>query len=640
LLSGKKTVLSFPERIIGTFMLGLTQIILTELFLGVLFQKLYAIPLLALNAVVSGLVLFCALSGRVKLGNGVIAHSLLKEPRDKLKTLFSLLRHDWLLPILAVLAFIIVSWTIFLGYLFPSYTWDGLWYHLPIVGYILQSGAIEEINNHFFIDQFINIFPKNIELFFLWNIIFLKSSTIVDLSQLLFAIMGIAVVFSICRKMGIQQELSLCAGLLFFFTPIIILQSTTNYVDVAITVLFLTALNFLLPLGESDHKALHIATHRRYRLVLAGLSAGVLLGSKGSGPLFLAILTSVVFGQELKQQSIRMNRNFYTFEVMKHAVKNTMLYFILPAVIVGGYWYGKNWVLYGNPVYPMDISFFGFTLFKGLYKGIIEPAPEVINRLSFFERPIYVWMENIRYYLYDSRLGGLGPLWIIIFVPSVVFSLIYAAKKKMKTFLVMAFVIIAAFFFYPRNWTPRYIIFIVALGAVSFAVMLDYFQQRRTGIKVIALILVLYTCFALPSPAVTPQQIEKFLALTAHERTVARQGAFNIDLQARQEYGHWIWISNNIQKDDVLAFTFEPLFHAPLWNTSFTSSIAYVKAEQYREWIKALNGAGTTHVLVRTNSREDKWIRASYSLQWLGAKETFKVKYADENYTIARYQRG
>jgi hypothetical protein len=515
-----------------------------------------------------------------------------------------------------------------------------LWYHLPIIGYILQSGAIEEIANHSFIDQFINIFPKNIELFFLWNMIFLKSSTIVDLSQLLFAIMGIAVVFSICRNMGIKQQSSLYAGLLFFFTPIIILQSTTNYVDVAITVLFLSALNFLIPFDEIEKKALRVATHRKYRLLLAGLSAGLLLGSKGSGPLFLVILTSVVFGQELRRHSTCMNTNFYKSAVLKHAVKHTTKYFILPALLVGGYWYGKNWVIYGSPVYPMNISFLGFTLFKGLYKGIIEPAPEIINRLSFLERPIYVWMENIRYYLYDSRLGGLGPLWIILFVPSLIFSLIYAVKNRNKTFLIMAVTIIAVFLFYPRNWTPRYVIFIVGLGAVSFAIMLDYFEQRQGGIKVIALILVLYTCFAVPTPAIIPQKIEQFLALPPHERTLARHAPFNIDLNARQEYGYWIWISNNIQKGDSLAYTFEPLFHAPLWNTSFTSSITYVKDDEYGEWVKALRSSHATHVLVRTNSREDKWIRASYSLQWLGAKEKFMVEYVDKNYTIALFYKG
>ncbi|MEF9426144.1 MAG: hypothetical protein L0956_02850 [Candidatus Mariimomonas ferrooxydans] len=73
-----------------------------------------------------------------------------------------------------------------LGYLFPSFTWDALWYHLPMVGYIMQSGAIQEVPASSFIIQFINSLPKNIELLFLWNIIFLKNDTIVDLTQLFF----------------------------------------------------------------------------------------------------------------------------------------------------------------------------------------------------------------------------------------------------------------------------------------------------------------------------------------------------------------------------------------------------------------------------------------------------------------------
>jgi hypothetical protein len=65
---------------------------------------------------------------------------------------------------------------IFLGYLFPSYAWDALWYHLPMVGYIMQSGSIEKPTQ--FIDQLIIYFQKYGALL-LWNTIFLKSDIIV-----------------------------------------------------------------------------------------------------------------------------------------------------------------------------------------------------------------------------------------------------------------------------------------------------------------------------------------------------------------------------------------------------------------------------------------------------------------------------
>ena len=67
---------------------------------------------------------------------------------------------------------------------------------------------------------------------------------------------------------------------------------------------------------------------------------------------------------------------------------------------MGGYWYIKNWVLYNNPVYPMDVSLFNITLFKGSYDVWIngwinvwraDPAFDIINQLFPFSRPFYVW---------------------------------------------------------------------------------------------------------------------------------------------------------------------------------------------------------------------------------------------------------
>lgn len=39
-------------------------------------------------------------------------------------------------------------------------------------------------------------------------------------------------------------------------------------------------------------------------------------------------------------------------------------------------------------------------------------------------------------------------------------------------------------------------------------------------------------------------KITEFLKLPPKERIVARHAPFNIDFQAHQEYGFWIWVNN------------------------------------------------------------------------------------------------
>ncbi len=57
----KKEDLSFADRLIGSFILGLAQIIATEMLLGVVFKQLYAAPLFMLNIILSSSVFIAAL---------------------------------------------------------------------------------------------------------------------------------------------------------------------------------------------------------------------------------------------------------------------------------------------------------------------------------------------------------------------------------------------------------------------------------------------------------------------------------------------------------------------------------------------------------------------------------------------------
>jgi hypothetical protein len=663
----QKELLSFVDRTISTFILGLTQIIATEMLLGVVLKKLYAAQLFWINVSVSLVVLSCSIStgktiifpsplfskwGGEKISRGqLVLKDILTEISGKAAWFWTVIKSDLILFFIFMLFFMSVCWIIFSGYLFPSYTWDALWYHLPIAGYIMQSGAIQEIPNNSFIEQFINIFPKNIELFFIWNIIFLKNDIITDLSQLLFTIAGVLAIYSIAVKLNIKERAAIYSSLLFFFTPIVILQSTTNYVDVAVSVLFLVALNFLMddmPCKDGFETRPYEGDaggtcfqKRNITTVMAGLTAGILLGSKGSGPLFIALLSAVVIIREFPGRSNACESGLLRWKKM--ATKTFQLYFFyffIPVLFMGGYWYIKNWIIYGNPVYPMEISILNNTIFKGLYQGIIEPAPEIINKLHPFTRPLYVWLDKVEYYLYDSRLGGFGPIWFILFLPSIVLSFVYALMKRRYRFILLLIIVASAFLMYPRNWNPRYVIFIIGLGALSFGLVFDKFQKRNDIFRVIAILLAGYTFLISNSPCVTPKQIKKFIQLPAAERIIAAHAPFNIDLYARQDYGYWTWINRNISQGETLAYTYEPLFLSPMWNSAFSNKMVYIKADDYKQWLRKLGEHKVTYVLIRKNSGEDRWIQGGGNISSSGQSDQpgvkFKTLFSDENYKIAQ----
>jgi hypothetical protein len=140
-----------------------------------------------------------------------------------------------------------------------------------------------------------------------------------------------------------------------------------------------------------------------------------------------------------------------------------------------------------------------------------------------------------------------------------------------------------------------------------------------------------------------PSKIKEFISLPHDKRTLTQHKPFNIDIKVRSEYGYWTWIGNNITHGDTLAYTFEkeildisqPFFTAPLWNREFSNKVIYIKSDSYREWLKDLENNNVTYVLIKKNSREDRWIAVALkSPGWLGIHERFKVVYADENYKI------
>ncbi|MBL7049274.1 MAG: hypothetical protein ISR96_07160 [Nitrospira sp.] len=629
----KRAEISFADRLIAVFILGLLQVLITEMLLGLVFKALFAGPLFLLNISISSIVMFYV---RFRHSDGPALIPALKELLQKSRKVVIMMREDILLMLLLSVFVLTGLWIVFTGWLFPGYAWDALWYHMPIAGQILQSGAIEEGQLNSFIDMVVNTMPKNMSLFFLWNIIFLQNDVIVDLTQFAFTLAGVLVIYSIALKCGIRQAPALFSAPLFMFVPVVILQSSTNYVDIAVAVLFLIALNFLL-YKEPHKKDLKRAEIAPLPVFIAGSAMGILLGSKASGLIFFAVSIMLIFVQVLIMLYKSENRQADILD----AVRLYGLYFLVPVMVAGGFWFVKNWVIYGNPLTPIELRVSDITLFKGLIKGIIDPAPSAIENLTPLGRLIHVWLERVEYYLYDSRLSGFGPLWFILYLPCIALAIVRAVKKDQYNFLFVSSAILFIYLFYPSNWYSRYVIFVVALGPLAFGLVLHYFWRQENVLKIFALFLAIYTAAFSNSPAVTPAKVREFMDRPFSERLLAWQAPFNIDIHARKDYGLWIWITRNIKTGDSIAYAYDPLFLAPLWNSSYSNRIVRVRAEGYKEWQAMLKQEDAGYVIMEKGSIEERWIMKENSaldaMKWMGSgREKFENVYSDDNYIVMK----
>src|SRR5207302_2035314 len=90
-------------------------------------------------------------------------------------------------------------------------------------------------------------------------------------------------------------------------------------------------------------------------LVLAGLAAGLSLGTKPVGVVFLPAL--FLFAMGAIWTSLRS---------AKETVAAAAL-MLLCSLVTSGFWFGRNVLLTGNPLYPLQVEMLGKTILRGWY---------------------------------------------------------------------------------------------------------------------------------------------------------------------------------------------------------------------------------------------------------------------------------
>ena len=90
-------------------------------------------------------------------------------------------------------------------------------------------------------------------------------------------------------------------------------------------------------------------------LLLGGLAAGIAMGTKPVGVVFVPPLLAVIL-------IVKAARS--------HSIKKTLAaasLIIFCLLLTSGFWYGRNFLLTGNPLYPLHVELFGKTILSGWY---------------------------------------------------------------------------------------------------------------------------------------------------------------------------------------------------------------------------------------------------------------------------------
>ena len=600
---------SMTEIIVAATLSANAQIIIVIMILGRLFQALWVPELFWTNAGLC-VVFLLAVKWRPK-----DARRLFSDIGLWIKTGYHSLKGSTVLIILFIISVLLFLWLLFIGILYPPYSWDGLVYHLSMVGYWIQDGRI---GDHLVYDfHLMHNYPINVELLFFWNTVFFRNDTIINCTQLFYVPLGMMSIYLLARLTGRRRRSSMIAGLLLITFPIVIQQSTSCYVDIVANTVFLASLVFLVRprLEFSD-------------VVYGSIGLGIFLGSKGGGPYF--ILGAVIPAFIYHLPHIVKRVGFVRFIGWISAG----IFFLL---LIGSWQYARNWALHGNPAHPYNVELFGKTLFEGKLKldrlegaNLLKEWKEPIESRSSLEQVYFSWSEPDSKYLYDSRVGGLGGAHFILLMPCLGAALLISLlRRDGKTFFILL-IILLSFWATPvgRFWV-RYNFFVIAAFAISLAYILDLLRTSRAShlLKSLLILLVIPTVFlgAVYDKDILPPSIFKVYLSSPYEqwhcsRFVAGGWERNVFLKI-----------NEVTKPDTVIAYDQPYtysFKYPLWNRDFSNKVYYIKCEVRK-------GEKLEQVLEDWEKGIDKW-DVDYWVSGKNSKSSQKARTLPDKFKVIK----
>jgi hypothetical protein len=290
---------------------------------------------------------------------------------------------------------------------------DILNFHLPGVASWIRDGSIWNVHE-FVADISPGRYPNNGDVVLLAAILPWHSDF---LSHLLpygfYALCGLAT-YAVSAELGAPRSAAASAGCLLMALPIVAAPALANsFPDVIMLFGFATGILFLLR---------HRRTLATSDLVLAGLALGLSFGTKWYAVPAVAVVVCVwALGSALERRPL-------------HALVRQAAALIALIALAGGIWMLRNWIESGNPVYPVEVSVLGLTVFSAPVDVVREAAGFTIA--DYVDDPA-VWSDYILPQYRDAYALA-GPLLLAGLVLLVVALLVRRTRRRLDRGVILA----------------------------------------------------------------------------------------------------------------------------------------------------------------------------------------------------------
>lgn len=305
----------------------------------------------------------------------------LKIKQDFQNSFENLLRSKKYAPHWIPIFFVIIfSFSFLLALAPPIEAFDGLLYHLTVPALWLRDGSLQPVDLHPY------WYPSLLEGMFVFPLAFHLDSA-PQLIHWTFALLTVSFIFGWTQEL-FGSRVAWWSVALFISMPSIPWISAWAYTDLSLT---FYALATLFTFG----KWIKDSSNFRW-LILSGIFCGFAVGIKYT--IFsLPILTCLILFWQLKNDFRKLIQS--------------LLYFVGTALLFGGIWYLRNFIVTGNPVYPFVFGGPNWDTFRAEWYANTGTGLG-FDMFQLFLLPLTTTLGLRDETFFDGRIG---PFYLILF---------------------------------------------------------------------------------------------------------------------------------------------------------------------------------------------------------------------------------
>lgn len=260
--------------------------------------------------------------------------------------------------------------------------------HLAFPADWLQAGRISLVQT-LSPDQATTYYPANAELVYLWLMLPFHDDLITGLLEPLSLFLCWLASCRFLTRLGVSRNLSMALSAVAACVPGVVIMTLHSGVDLFFCFSVVACAAFLAPDASGRRTSAELA--------IAGLSAGLAVGTKYVGIVSVIFLLPLIFSTGRHDSLSRHFKNFLLFSLF--------------AIISGSFWYLRNIILTGSPLYPMGLQIGGTNLFEGAF-----------YRDAMFNAYLHISVGDVKYFS-NILLNILFGKWL--FLAAVTSHLLY-----------------------------------------------------------------------------------------------------------------------------------------------------------------------------------------------------------------------